>query len=94
MTTTLYATYGGEVLRPDHPVPLAPNTRVRITVETAQEEESRAGSFLRTAQGLNLDGPPDWSARRFRELRDETLEHLRNTGQGDLTDEDVFRMLS
>ena len=63
MTTTLYATFDGEVLRPDHPVPLAPNTRVRITVETEQEHESRAGSFLRTAQGLNLDGPPDWSAR-------------------------------
>lgn len=63
MTTTLYATFDGEVLRPDSPVPLAPNTRVRITVETEQEGESPPGSFLRTAQGLNLDGPPDWSAR-------------------------------
>jgi len=63
MTTTLYATFDGEVLRPDHPVALPPNTRVRITVETEHEAESGAGSFLRTAQSLDLDGPPDWSAR-------------------------------
>ena len=63
MTTTLYATFDGEVLRPDHPVPLAPNTRVRITVETEHEGEPGTGSFLRTAQDLNLDGPADWSAR-------------------------------
>lgn len=63
MTRTLYATFDGEVLRPDHPVALPPNTRVRITVETEQDDEARAGSFLRTAQGLDLDGPTDWSAR-------------------------------
>jgi hypothetical protein len=32
--------------------------------------------------------------RRFRKLRAETLEHMRATGQGDLTDEDVFRVVS
>jgi predicted transcriptional regulator len=32
--------------------------------------------------------------RRFRVLREETLEHMRKTGQGDLTDEDVFRAIS
>lgn len=32
--------------------------------------------------------------RRFRELREETLEHIRKTEQGDLTDEDVFRAIS
>lgn len=32
--------------------------------------------------------------RRFRELRAETLAHMRETGQGDLTDEDVFRLIS
>jgi hypothetical protein len=63
MTTTLYATFDGEVLRPDHPVALPPNPRVRITVETEPGDEPRAGSFLRTAQGLDLDGPTDWSAR-------------------------------
>ena len=34
MTTTVFATYDGEVLRPEGPVNLAPNTRVRITIET------------------------------------------------------------
>jgi metal-responsive CopG/Arc/MetJ family transcriptional regulator len=32
--------------------------------------------------------------RRFRELRAETLEHMRKTGQGDLTEDDVFRVIS
>lgn len=32
--------------------------------------------------------------RHFRELRDQTLEHMRSTGQGDLTDEDVFGVIS
>lgn len=32
--------------------------------------------------------------RRFRQLRAETLEHMRATGQGDLSDEDVFRLVS
>lgn len=32
--------------------------------------------------------------RRFRELRAETLAHMEEIGQGDLTDEDVFRMIS
>lgn len=61
--TTLYATFDGEVLRPDEPVHLAPNTRVRLTIETEPPAPPAPRSFLRTAQGLNLDGPADWSAR-------------------------------
>jgi hypothetical protein len=63
MTTTLYATFDGEVLRPEEPISLAPNTRVRLVIETEEGEERPRRSFLRTAQGLNLDGPPDWSSR-------------------------------
>jgi len=63
MNTTLYATFDGEVLRPDLPVRLPPNTRVRVVIETADEEESNAVSFLDTAEGLNLEGPTDWSSR-------------------------------
>jgi hypothetical protein len=63
MTTTVYATFDGEVLRPDGPVPLAANTRVRVTIETEGATHQPSASFLRTAQALNLDGPPDWSAR-------------------------------
>jgi hypothetical protein len=32
--------------------------------------------------------------RRFRELRAESLDHMRGTGQGSLTDDDVFGMVS
>ncbi len=63
MTRTLFATFDGEVLRPEEPVSLAPNTRVRVTIETTEARETSAASFLRTAQGLNLQGPADWSAR-------------------------------
>jgi hypothetical protein len=63
MTKTLFATFDGEVLRPEEPVSLAPNTRVRVTIETTDASEAPSASFLRTAQELNLDGPADWSAR-------------------------------
>lgn len=63
MTTTLYAVFDGEVLRPDGPVSLPPNTRVRVTIETTEPGESQPTSFLRTARALNLEGPSDWSAR-------------------------------
>jgi len=63
MTTTLTATYDGEVLRLDEPIELEPNTRVRITIETTRPMVKKKRSFLRTALSLNLPGPPDWSAR-------------------------------
>ncbi|HVT43624.1 MAG TPA: hypothetical protein VMT00_04470 [Thermoanaerobaculia bacterium] len=63
MTKTLFATFDGEVLRLEEPVELAPNTRVRVTIESTAPNDSASGSFLRTAQALNLEGPPDWSAR-------------------------------
>jgi hypothetical protein len=69
MTTTLYATYDGEVLRPDGPILIERNTRVRVTIEVEPDEVvERAGecepySFLRILESANLDGPPDWSER-------------------------------
>ncbi|CAN5169301.1 hypothetical protein BH23GEM4_BH23GEM4_21050 [soil metagenome] len=63
MTKTLYAPYDGEVLRLDESVPLAPNTRVRLTIETTENDEPGPVSFLDTARSLNLQGPPDWSGR-------------------------------
>lgn len=63
MNKSLYATFDGEVLRPDQPVPLAPNTRVRVTIETAEGSDAGPTSFLRTARSLNLRGPADWSGR-------------------------------
>jgi hypothetical protein len=63
--TTLYATFDGQVLRPEEPIPLPPNTRVRLRVEPAEIEPAHGDdySFLRVAQSLNLEGPPDWSER-------------------------------
>jgi len=61
MTRTVEAVFDGEVLRPDEPLNLEPNTRVRITVEDDLGSEPKRRSFLRTARSLNLDGPPDWS---------------------------------
>ncbi len=64
MTKTLDAVFDGKVFLPDEPLELAPDTRVRITIETADEPSAPAvASFLQTARALNLDGPPDWSAR-------------------------------
>lgn len=63
MSRTVEAVFDGEVIRPDEPLDLAPNTRVRITVEDKLTAEPKRRSFLRTARSLNLDGPPDWSER-------------------------------
>lgn len=68
MTTTFHATFDGEVLRPDGPIPLAPDTRVRITVEEEPSEvpateECNPYGWLHFLASANLDGPPDWSER-------------------------------
>jgi hypothetical protein len=63
MTKTLTAVFDGQVLRPDEPISLTPNTRVRITVEATDAARPAATSFLETAKSLNLDGPSDWSSR-------------------------------
>jgi vacuolar-type H+-ATPase subunit B/Vma2 len=69
MSETLGATFDGDVFRPDGPVGLRPNTRVRLTVESAEPlEERRPESFLRTARSLELEGPPNWSARLHEHL--------------------------
>ena len=62
MTKTLHATFDGLVLKPEEPLGIEPNTRVRITVETTDAVPT-SRSFLQTALSLNLEGPPDWSAR-------------------------------
>lgn len=61
MTKTLEATFDGEVLRPDEPLELAPNTRVRVTIETAVKVERKPFAFFDVAQALDLEGPPDWA---------------------------------
>lgn len=74
MTQTLHATFDGQILRPEEAVELAPNTRVRITIETIDSPTSKTESFLQTAQSLNLEGPSDWSARLEDYLYDRSLD--------------------
>jgi predicted DNA-binding antitoxin AbrB/MazE fold protein len=70
------AVFDGEVLRPDEPIELEPNTRVKITIEPSDRPHPKSKSFLQTAQSLNLQGPPDWSARLDDYLYgSETLGH-------------------
>ncbi len=62
MNRTIEAVFDGQVLHPSVPIPLEPNTRVRITVEPISAEGSRTASFLDTACSLSLQGPPDWAS--------------------------------
>ena len=56
------AIFDGHAFHPREPVPLAPNTCVRLTVEQLPAEKSQGGvSFFDIAMGLNLEGPSDWS---------------------------------
>jgi len=63
--TTVYANFDGQVLRPEEPISLPPNTRVRLLLEPAGPEPAAGEtlSFLNAARSLNLEGPPDWSTR-------------------------------
>ena len=61
MIKKIDAIFDGNVLRPAEPLDIEPNTRVRITVDVPETRAKPNGSFLETAQGLNLDGPADWS---------------------------------
>jgi predicted DNA-binding antitoxin AbrB/MazE fold protein len=61
MSRTIDAVYDGQVFRPSEPVQLKPNTRVKIIVDTEEEEKDKPKSFLQTVRALNLDGPADWA---------------------------------
>jgi hypothetical protein len=61
MTKNIEAVFDGETLRPDEPLELPPNTRVRLTIEILPVP-GEAGAFLCTARNLRLTGPPDWSS--------------------------------
>lgn len=63
MSKTIEAVFDGEVLRPQEPLELPPNTKVRITIEESTTAKPYSKSFLQTARSLNLEGPPDWSER-------------------------------
>jgi len=65
MSKIVYAVYDGKTLTPESPLFVAPNTRVKISVET--KKGAKPGkSFITVAKSLKLKGPPDWS-KRFEE---------------------------
>lgn len=57
------AVFDGNVLRPEDPIPLGPNVRVRITVEAVRVKDGEPYCSLDAMLAANLDGPPDWSER-------------------------------
>lgn len=61
MFKTINAIFDGEVLRPDKPIEIKPNTHVRLTIETLESPDIKTRSFLQTALSLKIEGPPDWS---------------------------------
>ena len=63
MMQTIEAVFDGKVLRPNDQLALAPNTKVRLTIEVLKPAKKEASSFLCTARSLALDGPPDWAER-------------------------------
>ncbi len=75
MVRTIEAVFDGEVLRPENPLALEPNTRVRITIETVEPSTKEATSFLDVALSLNLEGPPDWAANIEAYLYDRESQH-------------------
>jgi hypothetical protein len=63
MARTIFGTFDGEVVRFEEPVELAPNTRVRVTIDEPVDAADRPYSFLQAALEMDLQGPPDWSER-------------------------------
>jgi len=81
MSTVIEATFDGQVFRPTQPVPLEPNTSVKLTVEAAlppiEAEGVKKGkpySFFDIARSIRIEeGPPDWSANIDKYLYGEQL---------------------
>lgn len=61
MTITIEAIFDGEVFRPIAPISIKPDTRVKVLLES--EEETPSVSCWDAAENLELDDPPDWSAK-------------------------------
>jgi hypothetical protein len=77
MSTTLHLVYDGKVFHPEEPIEIAPNTRVRVTIEAIETVKSQPQSFLKTARALHLEGPSDWSTR----VKDELYPELSNADE-------------
>ena len=81
MEKTVDATFDGEVFRPDEPVDLASDTKVKIIIDevrpkklnlsiAARKRKAKPYAFFEYLRTLNLDGPSDFSTNL-----DEYLYH-------------------
>ncbi|HYV35302.1 MAG TPA: antitoxin family protein [Gemmataceae bacterium] len=61
MVQTFEAVFDGMVFQPLTKPELAPNTTVRITVETADIKLGEPYCFLKALASLNIEGPSDMS---------------------------------
>jgi hypothetical protein len=63
MSETLTAVFDGNVLRPDSPLNLKPNTRYIITIQAATQPvtEGNAWDVLEAMTGT-IEAPSDWSS--------------------------------
>ena len=71
MELTLEATFDGEVFRPDAPVDLEPNTKVKVIVEEPKKlklvempknNKGEPYAFLKYARSVSIDAPPDFAS--------------------------------
>ena len=72
MEKILDATYDGEVFRPDEPVDLPSDTKVKVIIEEEPKklklvEMPKKGkgepyAFLRYARSVSIDAPPDFAS--------------------------------
>jgi len=64
MEKILDATFDGEVFRPDEPVDLKPNTRVKLQLLVKERRKTgKPNSFLDYALSIDLNAPPDYASR-------------------------------
>ena len=71
MEKIVEATYDGEAFRPNEPINLATDTKVKVIIgensgglellEVPKKEKGEPYSFFKFARSLNLDGPSDFS---------------------------------
>jgi len=83
---TIKATYDGRNLRRDEPLPLAPITRVTVTIcadepEPDEDQDVGVSTFLDVARSIKLNGPPGWSMRVKNPHYGWTEEELRAMGE-------------
>ena len=63
MDKTIEATFDGEVFRPNEPVDLKPNTKLRLELSVKKSKKSgKPHSFLDYAMSIDLGLPSDYSA--------------------------------